>query len=673
MKNINEQIDRIKQLFTEERLHGNLVENDSDELLSEAKSIGEKNYNTYKKNYVFGGDGFTIYMNKNASKESFEKRSRLSSKPKRWRKNKENYKKSTPYFMVTWNNNSKPPSKGGKKISYKKDISKVLKNYFMKEKFILPQNFEQAVNLISSGVNYDTSEPERYVFVKVEGLEKPKQYQYEPTDKEIEDASNDELDKKIQTPDTEGNPDVATKVKTLRKGSKGESVKNLQTALGITADGDFGNKTYEALKQFQKDNGLSADGVAGPKTMAFISNMGSSDNSVVSTDDYGKSQEVATAKNQPKSEPDTEVEKGATKVKKGATKTGDFTKPLQKLGGSQKGYTYHLVGPKRAEKRDANGKVVATYIKESNFNKKALFESAYTFDINNSLTENWKWVEGKGGQGQTFSDNLSKKFDDAIAQIGGETPVDDTPTDKGDEDSKTSAAKGELENTEEKPEEKTEVPEGWDNYPCVTVYPDSKEKKYKDGTKSYTIGNVLFFSSGKCQDTNTKEVKSYECKNGKIFIEGEEWSYSGDGIEIPQVDLSKGGEEKPKGDKSSEGGNIYQQLSNNPTPKLIADTIKGADKWNDDEAIAQSAFAAIKDIKTYKNVTDILGEDVFQFIKGFMGTSPNYVSGKKIPTINNHLLSIFGSNEEYNKFKETGVDPTAGSVENNEDDNIDSI
>ena len=56
-----------------------------------------------------------------------------------------------------------------------------------------------------------------------------------------------------------------------------------------------------------------------------------------------------------------------------------------------------------------------------------------------------------------------------------------------------------------------------------------------------------------------------------------------------------------------------------------------------------------------------------------MGTSPNYVSGNKIPTINNHLLSIFGSNEEYNKFKETGVDPTEGSVENNEDDNIDSL
>ena len=35
MKNINEQVNRIKQLFTEERLHGNLVEDDNDKVLTE--------------------------------------------------------------------------------------------------------------------------------------------------------------------------------------------------------------------------------------------------------------------------------------------------------------------------------------------------------------------------------------------------------------------------------------------------------------------------------------------------------------------------------------------------------------------------------------------------------------------------------------------------------------
>jgi len=52
----------------------------------------------------------------------------------------------------------------------------------------------------------------------------------------------------------------------LKKGSKGEEVKNLQKALGITVDGDFGPKTETAVKEFQKSKGLVADGVVGVKT-----------------------------------------------------------------------------------------------------------------------------------------------------------------------------------------------------------------------------------------------------------------------------------------------------------------------------------------------------------------------------------------------------------------------
>jgi putative chitinase len=57
---------------------------------------------------------------------------------------------------------------------------------------------------------------------------------------------------------------------TLRKGSKGEMVKKLQAALGIGADGDFGQGTENALKKWQDRNGLVADGVAGPKTLAKL-------------------------------------------------------------------------------------------------------------------------------------------------------------------------------------------------------------------------------------------------------------------------------------------------------------------------------------------------------------------------------------------------------------------
>lgn len=56
----------------------------------------------------------------------------------------------------------------------------------------------------------------------------------------------------------------------LRKGSKGELVKKMQAALGIGADGDFGQGTENALKKWQERNGLAADGVAGPKTLAKL-------------------------------------------------------------------------------------------------------------------------------------------------------------------------------------------------------------------------------------------------------------------------------------------------------------------------------------------------------------------------------------------------------------------
>ena len=58
---------------------------------------------------------------------------------------------------------------------------------------------------------------------------------------------------------------------TLRKGSTGAEVKELQRLLnlsgaGLTVDGDFGAKTHLALIKFQKENGLNRDGVCGPLT-----------------------------------------------------------------------------------------------------------------------------------------------------------------------------------------------------------------------------------------------------------------------------------------------------------------------------------------------------------------------------------------------------------------------
>ena len=56
----------------------------------------------------------------------------------------------------------------------------------------------------------------------------------------------------------------------LRRGSRGATVKKLQEALGIGADGIFGKGTEAAVKKFQSANGLDADGLAGPETLAKL-------------------------------------------------------------------------------------------------------------------------------------------------------------------------------------------------------------------------------------------------------------------------------------------------------------------------------------------------------------------------------------------------------------------
>jgi len=74
-------------------------------------------------------------------------------------------------------------------------------------------------------------------------------------------------------PDPEPTPTPVTHP-TLRKGSKGEAVREMQTLLlkagevlpKYGVDGSFGNETLMALKNFQKKNGLAQDGICGPLT-----------------------------------------------------------------------------------------------------------------------------------------------------------------------------------------------------------------------------------------------------------------------------------------------------------------------------------------------------------------------------------------------------------------------
>ena len=58
---------------------------------------------------------------------------------------------------------------------------------------------------------------------------------------------------------------------TLRFGSKGSLVKQLQTRLHVRpASGYYGSKTARKVKFFQADHGLRADGIAGPATLRAL-------------------------------------------------------------------------------------------------------------------------------------------------------------------------------------------------------------------------------------------------------------------------------------------------------------------------------------------------------------------------------------------------------------------
>ena len=52
-------------------------------------------------------------------------------------------------------------------------------------------------------------------------------------------------------------------MKTIKKGSKGNTVKVWQIIIGTTADGNFGSGTESMTKTWQKNHGLTADGIVG--------------------------------------------------------------------------------------------------------------------------------------------------------------------------------------------------------------------------------------------------------------------------------------------------------------------------------------------------------------------------------------------------------------------------
>ena len=72
----------------------------------------------------------------------------------------------------------------------------------------------------------------------------------------------------------------------IKKGDRGEQVKEVQQMLGITADGIFGSGTESSVKKFQTDNGLIADGIVGSKTYETLANktLGNSFDNIIDVD-----------------------------------------------------------------------------------------------------------------------------------------------------------------------------------------------------------------------------------------------------------------------------------------------------------------------------------------------------------------------------------------------------
>ena len=70
----------------------------------------------------------------------------------------------------------------------------------------------------------------------------------------------------------------------IKKGDKGDSVKKIQAALGLTADGIFGSNTEEAVKSFQKKHNLTSDGIVGSMTLNVLGIVLSVSESVCSLD-----------------------------------------------------------------------------------------------------------------------------------------------------------------------------------------------------------------------------------------------------------------------------------------------------------------------------------------------------------------------------------------------------
>ncbi|MGH2823472.1 MAG: transglycosylase family protein [Thermoleophilaceae bacterium] len=73
----------------------------------------------------------------------------------------------------------------------------------------------------------------------------------------------------IAAADRSGGASAASEV-AVKRGDRGEAVKKIQAALGVSPDGVLGPQTERAVKRFQRSKGMVADGVVGPQTRGAL-------------------------------------------------------------------------------------------------------------------------------------------------------------------------------------------------------------------------------------------------------------------------------------------------------------------------------------------------------------------------------------------------------------------
>lgn len=84
------------------------------------------------------------------------------------------------------------------------------------------------------------------------------------------------------------NPQGADYNQAMRRGSRGEGVRQLQQNLGMSqADGIFGPATERAVRTFQQNQGLQVDGIVGPETRAKIARLANNGAQTASKENRG--------------------------------------------------------------------------------------------------------------------------------------------------------------------------------------------------------------------------------------------------------------------------------------------------------------------------------------------------------------------------------------------------